>query len=306
MATPHGPRFHVKRPGRLLTVAGRQLHVLVEGNDGSGAPAVVLVGGLAGNWFDWDALTADLEADRAVVRFDRPGFGFSPADGEAPTAPGEADRIAAVLDAAGVEGPVVVVGHSLGGFYAEAFARRHPRRVAGLILLDASVSGGHRGKIPRRWRTTGARRTARVVTRSGLQRLLGPTVAWVFNRAGLEEHTRDWVRAIYQDPRYLEAALVEDAVFPDLAADVAALRRSDPLPRVPVAVVAAHTGRPTPWGRVWLRWQRALAATLGARLVVLRPAHHHAMIDQPDRLARLIRELTEPVAGDRPTDSSGP
>lgn len=274
----------MKPPGRLLSVDGQRVHVLVDG----GGPAVVLVGGLAGNWFDWDALTATL-GDRTVVRFDRPGFGCSAASADPPTARGEADRIAAVLAAAGIAGPVVVVGHSLGGFYAEAFARLHPQRTAGLILLDTSVSAGQRGRIPRAWRVRVARAAGAVASGSGVQWLLGPAVARMLNHAGVAPHTRDWVRAIYRDPRYLEAALVEDAVYPDVAAEVFALRRSDPLPAVPVVVVAAHTGHPTPWGRAWLRMQRRLAAELGARFEVLQPAHHHAMIDQPDRLAALIR-----------------
>lgn len=287
----------MNRPGRLLNIGGLDVHVVVDGAGDADSSAVVLIGGLAGNWFEWDALASDLSRDRTVVRFDRPGFGYSAPSAEAPTSRGEADRIAAVLDALDVRGTVVIVGHSLGGFYAETFARRYPHRIAGLVLLDASVSAGPRGTIPRRWRISGARRAATVASRSGLQWLLGPAVARVLNQAGVAAHTTDWVRAIYRAPHYLRAALVEDAVFPDLAAEVAEARRSCPLPPVPVVVAAAHTGRRTPWGRVWLRTQRGFADMLGARVVVFRPAHHHVMIDQPHRLAELIRDMS-PRPGD--------
>lgn len=49
-----------------------------------------------------------------------------------------ADDLAAVLDDAGVD-RCVVVGHSMGGFAAVALARRHPERVAALVLVDGGL-----------------------------------------------------------------------------------------------------------------------------------------------------------------------
>jgi pimeloyl-ACP methyl ester carboxylesterase len=43
-----------------------------------------------------------------------------------------------LLDGAGIKSPVVLVGHSLGGFYAKLFAVTYPDRVAGLVLVDPS------------------------------------------------------------------------------------------------------------------------------------------------------------------------
>lgn len=42
-----------------------------------------------------------------------------------------------LLDQAGVRGPYVLLGHSLGGQFAEYFAARHPGQVAGLILEES-------------------------------------------------------------------------------------------------------------------------------------------------------------------------
>ncbi|EME15614.1 alpha/beta fold hydrolase [Rhodococcus triatomae] len=284
----------MKPPGRLVVVDGHELHVTVDrpaDGAGSSGPAVLLIGGLGGNWFDWDGVARELARERTVVRFDRPGFGFGAASDIPPTARGEADRAAAVLRSVSVAGPVTVVGHSLGGFYAEAFARLMPDLTAGLILLDASVSAGPRGRLPREWRVAAARRAAAAISASGAQRALGAGVARMLNRAALPPGTHDRMRRISRDPRYLGAVLVEEAVYPDLVAEVAALRESHPLLPVPRAVVAAHTGRRTPWGALRLRTQRGLAATLDARFVVLRPAHHYAMIDQPARLSAVVLSL---------------
>ncbi|WP_308213802.1 alpha/beta fold hydrolase [Rhodococcus tibetensis] len=266
------------------------VHVVV---DGAGPP-VVLYGGLGGNWFDWDHVVELLSDSCLVVRIDRPGYGLSPASAAPPTARGEAERIVAVLDALGCIAPAVVVGHSLGGIYVEAFARLFPQRTRGAILLDATITLRPHRLLPTRWRVATGRRVARALSRLGLQRLLGPTVRAVLNQStppgGITPETRRWVARIYREPVYLESSLVENASYPALAEEIAALRAAVTMP-VPILVAAAHTGHRTPWGWEWVRRQRHFAERLGASFRVVQPARHHAMIDQPGQVAALIREL---------------
>ncbi|WP_175408660.1 alpha/beta fold hydrolase, partial [Streptomyces sp. TRM64462] len=102
---------------RFVRVGGVAHHVAV---DGAG-PVCVLSAGLGMAWFDWDPVVPLLTPHRTVVRFDRPGHGLSGPAATAPTAEGEAHRIAGVLDALGCTNePVTVVGHSIAGFHAEA------------------------------------------------------------------------------------------------------------------------------------------------------------------------------------------
>ncbi|MFJ8044826.1 alpha/beta fold hydrolase [Kitasatospora sp. NPDC096147] len=89
-----GRRSEEGEEARFLRIGGRALHVRVSGQ----GPVVVLSGGLGCCWFDWDAVVPLLEPHRTVVRFDRPGHGLSELAPEPPTARGEADRIAALLD----------------------------------------------------------------------------------------------------------------------------------------------------------------------------------------------------------------
>lgn len=280
-------------PGRFLEVDGLQTHVVTSG----GGPTVVLCGGLGGNWFDWDDCARILSAFHTVVVFDRPGFGLSEPfpRGETPTVPGEAARILAVLDALELTTPAVVVGHSLAGFYAEAFARLHPDRVAGVLLLDSSAERDPWAVIPKRLRVAAAHVLAATITATGVQALLGTTVRRVLNQSippdGIPIETYDWIEQIYTTPSYLESALIEDFVYPDMAAELNTIRRATPMPDVRVTVVAAHTGRPTPWGRAWLAKQTRLARYLDAKFTVVTDAHHHAMIDQPAEVAALIAEL---------------
>jgi pimeloyl-ACP methyl ester carboxylesterase len=104
---------------------------------GSGPNALVLLhdGILDSSAYDgaWSRLCQTF----TVVRYDRRGYGASPA-ASAPYDP-VAD-LAAVLRAAGVR-KATPVGSSAGGGVAVEFALAHPEAVDGLVLVGAAVSG---------------------------------------------------------------------------------------------------------------------------------------------------------------------
>ena len=78
-----------------------------------------------------------------VLAPDRPGVGQS--DVYRPlTFASFADDVAAMLDALGITGPVVVLGWSVGGVHALALAARHPARVAAVQLLSTCLPLGER------------------------------------------------------------------------------------------------------------------------------------------------------------------
>jgi pimeloyl-ACP methyl ester carboxylesterase len=85
--------------------------------------------------FMWDAQVEALAATRRVVRFDARGFGGSSAAGGPLTMERIADDGALLLDHLGID-KAVVGGCSMGGYAAFAFVRRHPQRLAGLVLQD--------------------------------------------------------------------------------------------------------------------------------------------------------------------------
>jgi len=98
-------------------------------------PAFLLFHAFPLGLFMWDAQAEALAATHRVVRFDARGFGGSDL-GEGPlTMERIADDGAALLDHLGIE-KAVVGGCSMGGYAALAFVRRHPQRLAGLLLQD--------------------------------------------------------------------------------------------------------------------------------------------------------------------------
>ncbi len=108
---------------------------------GSGGLPVVFVHSLAGNSTHWAVQLAHLRRDRRAVALDLRGHGRSepPKNGDY-TIAAMAGDIAAVVDTLGL-GRFVLVGHSMGGGVALAYAGAHPDRVAGLVLVDPIGDG---------------------------------------------------------------------------------------------------------------------------------------------------------------------
>ncbi|MGP8302278.1 alpha/beta fold hydrolase [Streptomyces inhibens] len=277
-------------PGRFLRVDGVPLHVLTEGS----GPVCVLSGGLGMAWFDWDAVAALLAPHRTVVRFDRPGLGLSAPAPAPPTLAAEADRIAHLLDALGHFGPATVVGHSLAGFHAEAFARLHPDRCAGAVLVDGSVEERPRPWLPRAVRTAWAGGVAGALSAAGLPRVLGPVTRRLIGRVSTvgSHPPHPWERAGYRTSRVVKACVLENATYPYQAAELAALRADHPMPGAPVTVLAAYDGSETAGQLRWLERQRALAAELGGRFAVAAPAGHLVMADVPESVVRAVLDLS--------------
>ncbi|MFI1645843.1 alpha/beta fold hydrolase [Streptomyces avidinii] len=305
---------------------GVPLHVLVEGR----GPVCVLSAGLAMAWFDWDPVVAPLvAAGRTVVRFDRPGHGLSGPATEPPTTAGEAHRIAGLLDAlglgpgpgpgqpgergqagepgergqSGLPGPagldvprVTVVGHSIAGFHAEAFARLYPERTAALVLVDGSVEEAPRTAVPVALRIAAARALGRAVSAVGLPAALGPLARRATVRAsrtgGSDPAARELVRRCYRTGRVWRGALLENSRYPDMAAELQALRAAHPL-AAPTTVLAGHDGSAGRGALHWLSRQADLADLLGARFEVAEPAGHLVMLDRPDEVVRAVLETAE-------------
>lgn len=100
-------------------------------------PLVILEAGAFGSSADWDRVLEDLAPGGRVCAYDRPGLGRSPAEpGEDLSVLGRARGLKTLLDQIGAQGPIILVGHSNGALYAEAFARLYPNKVAGLVYVN--------------------------------------------------------------------------------------------------------------------------------------------------------------------------
>ena len=106
---------------------------------GAGAP-LVLISGLGYSLWQWHLMLPYLEKHFQVITFDNRGVGQT----DKPAGPYSASLLAGdtvgLLDHLGVE-RAIVMGHSMGGFIAQALALEHPQRVDKLILASTNFGG---------------------------------------------------------------------------------------------------------------------------------------------------------------------
>lgn len=153
-----------------------------------GAPTLLLVHGFLDDATVWDGFVKALDGSVATARLDLPGSGVrasAPVDTEKLSLALLADEVASVID--DIEGPVALVGQSMGAQVAELAAAARPERVAGLVLLTPIPLGGTR--LPEEaitpFRVLGGNAEAQRTARTQLSPTLDEEALDTLGRSGL-------------------------------------------------------------------------------------------------------------------------
>ncbi|MCP3100463.1 alpha/beta fold hydrolase [Myxococcus sp. K15C18031901] len=138
-STPRTTAAEAACDGALLDIEG---HRIWARKQGTGSPTVVFESGFGNDSTVWTSLEKQVrEKGFQTFVYDRAGLGKSTLS---PTAVYSLDNDAGILGAAlercGIQGPLVVVGHSYGGAIGLVLAEKR-QEVKGLVLLDAVVPG---------------------------------------------------------------------------------------------------------------------------------------------------------------------
>lgn len=234
------------------------------------APPIVLSPSLGTSIAMWDPVVVALAERFRVIRYDPRGHGLSPV----PPGPYEIDDLAADLLALLDRLNIVathIVGISIGGMTAMAFAAAHPDRVDRLVLACTSAQLGP----PQQWADR-----AFTVRESGTVAVADAVVARWLTPAYVAVH-----------PEVLSGLRDQLVHTPadGYAACCGAIERMDlrdrlPSITAPTLVIAGAQDAATPREHA----ERIVAGIPNAKLAVLDPAAHLAPVEQPAAFTDLV------------------
>jgi pimeloyl-ACP methyl ester carboxylesterase len=126
--------------GQLISAGSQKLFCRVEGR---GEPTVVILSGWSSCSAEWWPIQDQLAQFTRVVTYDRAGYSWSETARSARTSTHAVEDLHALLQTAELPPPYLLLGHSLGGLYAQQYARKYPMEIAGIVLADPVSPDDH-------------------------------------------------------------------------------------------------------------------------------------------------------------------
>jgi pimeloyl-ACP methyl ester carboxylesterase len=261
-----------------LRVGGLSLHLLEWGAPGRPALCFLHGGSAHAHWFD---RVAPAFADRFhVVSLDQRGHGES--DWARPAAYATEDfasDLRGLLDALGWE-RAIVVGHSMGGHNAMAFAAWHPGRVRALVVVDSrpSIPAERLGRMRKRgWRALNLHPTLEAAAAAfrllPRETVADPALLAHLARVGVVQRDGGWQYRF--DPEANRQRLPVDTL--------------NLLPRIgaPSLIVRGE------WSPVLPRdlAEQMRSAIPRSTLVEIPGVYHHLVLDRPEAFVRALDEF---------------
>jgi pimeloyl-ACP methyl ester carboxylesterase len=279
-------------PGEMVDVGGYSLHINCVGG---GGPTVVLDAGTGETSADWVLVQREVSRSTRVCAYDRAGMGWSEIGPEPRDARRISGELHAVLEGAGIDGPFVLAGHSFGGLYAQTYAARYPKEVAGVALIESSSPeqfGYRRAARDSYQPQQQAFAVSSVLARIGVVRLL-----YYFFPAPpeLPPQQRAQIDALSPSTRQVSTTALELRATPQT---VTQTRGLGSLGDKPLAVISAGTQEPE-----WLGLQKDLAtlSSDSTHRVVEGATHTSVLHDRGDARATssAIVGVVDAVRNDR-------
>jgi pimeloyl-ACP methyl ester carboxylesterase len=169
---------------------------------GGSGDLVLLVHGLGGSHLNWLSVAPQLAERHHVYALDLPGFGRSPLAGRRSSIAANVDVLTRVL-ASMSDGPIVLIGNSMGGLLSIAVAAMHPNLVAGLVLVDPAVPA------PRSWRPRFDQVTRRFLAAAFMPSWGARRVGRAVAALGPEQLVSETLRLCSADPSRIEQVVVD-------------------------------------------------------------------------------------------------
>ena len=103
---------------------------------GMGSPTVIFESGLGTPLNNWNRIQTSISENYKTLSYDRKGIGLSPATKAPRTIENLVNDLDVLIRQNKIEGPIIFVGHSLGGHIVRKYQQSFPSQVKGLFLVD--------------------------------------------------------------------------------------------------------------------------------------------------------------------------
>lgn len=301
-------------PGKLVDVGNHKLHINCSGQ---GENTVVFESG-GGSWsLDWTNVVNRLSRSSRVCTYDRAGFGWSENATGARDIATIVNELHQLLTNGGIEGPIILVGASMGGAIVQLYAEKYPNLVSGILLLDARGKRSVTDLLsiePTLLPPSGVPRFASILASfnivHGVLKLVGTDRILLDAHPHFESY-EDAVKDIYLNTNVLDKNL--RATFAEAISDADSEDQLDSIKgfgNTPLIVVThgyenrfnaldLTSGEREVIEAEWIRQQRELARLSNrSKFVIARDSGHLIQLDQPTLVVKLVEELQLLIEGD--------
>jgi len=279
----------LKVKGKLIKVDGASMHIQCLG---SGNPTVILESGLGSDMSSWDNIIGPVSKITRVCRYDRSGYGLSEGYPSQATIEIQSNRLKQLLNAAGIKGPKILVGHSAGGLYARHFTTLEPG-VVGMVLVDSSASLSKKDfeiffTIPT------STRIQRMFKLASSKFALIRVMNWFLSNS-TEIQPKWYPQQNTFSSRYIGALFQDENVY------LSALSTPEPdLHNIPIVVISRgkdfnnNGSKKSEFDIAWDGWQKQLL-NLSAKSsqVIAKESGHGIQDDQPELIVDAIKNILE-------------
>ena len=270
-------------PGRLVDVGGFRLHLDCAG---SGGPTVVIDAGL-GDWStSWHTVQKAVAGTTQVCTYDRAGMGYSDPGPLPRDAAQFAGELHTLLQRAGLSGPYVLAGHSLGGLTMRVFAKRYPQDVAGLVFVDSMSPDNTRSSTPTAAPQPQGFNFLSTAARLGLVRFLAGPLRL---SAGIPPQDAGAYTALVVTPRYFQTTADEAAGIP---ASLNQAGEVTTLGDLPLTVLSRGQNLDPAWTA---KQAGLLQLSSNSTQVIARHSSHTIELDEPQAAAAAIVDMVKRV-----------
>ena len=260
--------------GTLVNVGTYRVHLYCVG---TGDPTVLILG--AGPSFAWGLIQPEVAKHTRVCAYDHSGTTWSD-DGPPDSCALRINEAHAALKQLGVKGPLILVGHSVGGLVARLYAERFPHDVAGIVFVDHAFSIDSP--------SFQKDRSTAMITQPVHIQALGIESDPNFSRLPAQDQALQ--RWAMSQTRYQLALRTSASIAAGCEAELKTIEAKSkyPLGNIPIVDVDRNMGAITQYSSLQ---SRLLSLSRNSKEMTAESSSHFMMIDTPELILQAISEV---------------